>query len=284
VLDSRREYSKLADTLGKQHPQLKKKITLYTGSAGIFHDFGIESELEKLTKRKVWLKQGGYLVIDQTEAMTIIDVNTGKFIGSRDLEDTVFQTNLEAAAEIARQLRLRDIGGIIIIDFIDMASPEHKEQVLHTLEAALKKDKTAAHVLGFSRLGLVEMTRKKVRQSIADVLLAPCPVCNGHGRIASPFAVFCAMERTLRAYLNAAYRDAQAALIEVHPYIAQALISEWKNDVSNLSRELGLQLYIVGNRNFKPNQHEIRHIGYDEAVRQRYETFVAQQNGQERSI
>jgi ribonuclease G len=144
---------------------------------------GVEAEIERALARRVNLKFGGYLIIDQTEAMTTIDVNTGGFVGTRSFDDTIFKTNLEATQVIARQLRLRNLGGIIIVDFIDMDNAEHREQVLHELQKALAKDRTKVTSSGFTSLGLVEITRKRTRESLAHILCEPCPVCQGRGEI-----------------------------------------------------------------------------------------------------
>ncbi|MGI6119169.1 MAG: Rne/Rng family ribonuclease [Desulfosporosinus sp.] len=164
-----------------EHPAAKH-IRVVTGE-GLFTRYGVDEEIRKNLRPKVWLKSGGYLVIQQTEALSVIDVNTGKYVGQRSLEETVVHTNLEAAQEIARQLRLRNIGGIIIIDFIDMTAKEDQQQVLAALETACARDKTKCQVLGLTQLGLVEMTRKKVGQTLAVRYTVPCPTCDGSGRV-----------------------------------------------------------------------------------------------------
>ena len=164
-----------------EHPAAKQ-IYVVPGE-DLFAKYGVDDELRKTLRSKVWLKSGGYLVIQQTEALVVIDVNTGKYVGQRSLEETVVHTNLEAAREIARQLRLRNLGGIIIIDFIDMTTEEAQKQVLETLEAACAQDKIKSQVLGLTQLGLVEMTRKKVGQTLAVRYTSPCPTCDGSGRV-----------------------------------------------------------------------------------------------------
>ena len=168
----------IMDELG---PHLKERVHLETGK-DLMSMYGIDREVERALKRRVWLKCGGYIVFDQTEALTSIDVNTGKYVGSQSLEETVVKTNLDAAREIARQLRLRNIGGIIIIDFIDMIEEKHRQEVLNVLEEALRRDRVRSHILGITRLGLVEMTRKKTHPSLAEMLLKTCPCCEGTGR------------------------------------------------------------------------------------------------------
>ena len=164
-------------------PQVDGRVEYYPGERPIFDLFGVEDEINKALSRKVQLKSGGYLIIDQTEAMTTIDVNTGAFVGHRNLEETIFKTNLEAAVAIARQLRLRNLGGIIIIDFIDMEDAEHQRQVQRAYEKALEKDHAKTNITGVSDLGLVEMTRKRTRESLENVLCEPCPTCNGRGTL-----------------------------------------------------------------------------------------------------
>ena len=183
VVDSRENFQKLAAFAETYMPKLRGKLEHYTGARPLFDLHNVEPEIEKALSRRVELKSGGYLIIDQTEAMTTIDVNTGGFVGQRNFDDTIFKTNLEAAQTIARQLRLRNLGGIIIIDFIDMESEEHRAAVLAEFNKALARDRTRMTVNGFTALGLVEMTRKRTRESLAHVLCEPCPTCGGRGEV-----------------------------------------------------------------------------------------------------
>jgi ribonuclease G len=182
-IDSRENFDKLCEFAQTYMPRVRERLQLYRGERPLFDLFNVESEIERALARRVDLKSGGYLIIDQTEAMTTIDVNTGGFIGHRNFDDTVFKTNLEATHAIARQLRLRNLGGIIIIDFIDMASAEHRQSVLDELRRALARDHVKTTVNGFTQLGLVEMTRKRTRESLARMLCEPCPVCEGKGSV-----------------------------------------------------------------------------------------------------
>jgi ribonuclease G len=182
-VDSRETLRNLVDFTERFVPEMVANIELYTGDRPIFDLYGVEDEIQKALERKVQLKSGGHLIIDQTEAMTTIDVNTGAYVGHRNLEETIFKTNLEAAQAIARQLRLRNLGGIIIIDFIDMQNEEHKRQVLRALEKSLERDHTKTHISDVSALGLVQMTRKRTRESLEHVLCDPCPTCSGRGSI-----------------------------------------------------------------------------------------------------
>ncbi len=184
IVDSRENFQKLSAFAHEYMPPLTPLLAHYTGERPLFDLYAVEDEIQKALSRRVDLKSGGYLIIDQTEAMTTIDVNTGAYVGNRfggNFDDTIFKTNLEAAQTIARQLRLRNLGGIIIIDFIDMESAEHQEAVLGELNKALARDHTRITVNGFTQLGLVELTRKRTRESLAQILCAPCPTCGGRG-------------------------------------------------------------------------------------------------------
>ena len=183
VLEKGENVEKVRETLRSISPELENRVVPYEGQLPVFDAYRIESRLDKALQHKVWLKNGGYLYVDQTEALTVIDVNTGKFVGSLDLQDTVFRMNCEAAVEIARQIRLRDLGGIIIIDFIDMESPEHQQQVVDALRDALKRDRNKTNVVGLTGLGLVEMTRKKMRSKLSERMEKTCPCCGGTGRV-----------------------------------------------------------------------------------------------------
>jgi len=189
LIDSRENFQKLAAFAQNYMSQVRSKLEHYTGERPLFDLYNVETEIEKALSRRVDLKSGGYLIIDQTEAMTTIDVNTGGFVGSRNFDDTVFKTNLEAAQAMARQLRLRNLGGIIIVDFIDMESEEHRHAVLEELKRALARDRTRMSVSGFTALGLVEMTRKRTRESLAHVLCQPCPTCDGRGEVKTAHTV-----------------------------------------------------------------------------------------------
>lgn len=252
-------YEKVLELASLISPSLKNRVSLYMGKEDIFEYFNIESEIERALERKVWLKSGGYIVIDHTEALTAIDVNTGKFVGSIDLEDTVVKTNMEATQEIAKQLRLRDIGGIIIIDFIDMNTQEHQEMVIDALEVELKRDRTKAHVLGITNLGLVEMTRKKVRQSLDEVLEKACPYCEGRGRILSEETMAKKVEREISRIFRT--RRGEAILIEVHPSVAAVIIGVGGNRLSQLEQRHGKYIFIKGKDDLHPEEVRIKAVG-----------------------
>jgi len=242
----------LRDILG-----LPAKVTvdLYDGKVALFEQLGLNRDLEKATKRWVWLNSGGYLIIDQTEALVSIDVNTGKFVGKTDLAETILAINKEAAREIAKQLRLRNIGGIIIIDFIDMKSEHDRRQVLDTLNEALAQDKTKSQVFGFTHLGLVEMTRKKAKTRLSQVLETTCPHCSGTGRILSPEAI--AINTAQRIYSLARETDVRRVYVECHPLVAAKLIGSNKELLKHMQNETGKEIKIVGCQNYELDQVEV---------------------------
>jgi ribonuclease G len=182
VLDSFAAYARALTILDTVNPQLKNRV-FWDDQPDIFDIYNVNQEVNKALQRKIWLRCGGYLIFDQAEALTVIDVNTGRYTGRVDLEDTVFKTNLDAAVEIARQLRLRNLGGIIIIDFIDMNRDDHRNRVLEVLAEEIKRDRRRTHIMGLTRLGLVELTRKKVHPSLSELLLTTCPHCGGTGKV-----------------------------------------------------------------------------------------------------
>jgi ribonuclease G len=200
------------------------RVERYTGSRPLFDLHGVEEEVQRSLERKVPLKSGGYLIIDQTEALTTIDVNTGAYVGHRNLEETIYRTNLEAAVAIARQLRLRNLGGIIIIDFIDMEEEEHRKQVLQALEKALAKDHAKTHVSAVSPLGLVEMTRKRTRESLAHQLCSPCPACEGRGFVKTPETVCYEIFREVLR--QAGQFDFQQLMVLAHSDVIERLLDE----------------------------------------------------------
>ncbi len=258
-------YQKIIELISIVSPSLKGRVNIYLGKENIFDHFNIEPEIYRALDRRVWLKSGGYIIIDHTEALTAIDVNTGKFVGSINLEDTVLKTNLEAAKEIARQLRLRDIGGIIIIDFIDMKCEEHQNMVLDLLETELKKDKTKAHILGITSLGLVEMTRKKVKQSLDEMLQKTCPYCDGKGRILSEETMAKKVERELARIFN--LRKGEAILIEVDPLVAALVIGSGGSKLSQLEQQYGKYIFIKGKEGLHPEEMRIKAIGSKENLK-----------------
>ncbi|HOA36289.1 MAG TPA: Rne/Rng family ribonuclease [Bacillota bacterium] len=255
LIDDEHEYEKVLEILDCFSTQLKKKVRFYDRAEPIFERFGVEKELEKALQSQVWLKSGGYLVFDETEALTVIDVNTGRYTGRRNLADTILKTNLEAAEEIARQIRLRDIGGIIIVDFIDMTIEEHRKKVLSRLNESIKHDRTKTYVLGLTSLGLVEMTRKKVRQDLSEVLQQHCPYCNGRGRVFTPLAASTRIERELKKTLQKSPRE--AILVEMHHEVASIIIGTGGGNLKKMEEELGKHIFIRGAEDMHIEQYRV---------------------------
>ncbi|PFO03568.1 ribonuclease E/G [Bacillus sp. AFS076308] len=217
-------------------------LTYYNGKENIFSSSKVEHEIDKALKRIVWLDHGAYLIFDETEALTIIDVNTGKFSGKVDYQETVLKTNQLAAKEIVRQLRLRDIGGIVLIDFIDMIREEDKQTILGTVELALSKDEKRTKIIGFTELGILQLTRKKTKVALSEALKVKCPVCEGTGRILSPETVAFRLERELLDHRNA---DFEAILIETNPEVKEALLGTNEAHREVLEELLHLKLYFT---------------------------------------
>jgi ribonuclease G len=236
-IDSRENYEKVKKFATKFIPELASRIEYYPGERPIFDLYNIEDEIQKALARKVQLKSGGYLIIDQTEAMTTIDVNTGAFVGHRNLEETIFKTNLEATQAIARQLRLRNLGGIIILDFIDMTDPSHREQVMRALEKSLERDRAKSHICEVSGLGLVEMTRKRTRESLEHILCEPCPCCQGRGSVRTAetvcYEIFRELMRESRQF------DTQQFLVLASQEVIDLMLDEESTSVAELEEFIG---------------------------------------------
>jgi ribonuclease G len=236
-IDSRENFQKLQQFVDDYMPELKEQIEYYPGERPIFDLYGVETEIQKALGRKVALKSGGYLIIDQTEAMTTIDINTGAFVGHRNQEETIFKTNLEAATALARQLRVRNLGGIIIIDFIDMKDPEHRRQVHRALEKAMEQDYAKTIITGVSELGLVEMTRKRTRESLEHVMCEDCPVCQGRGSLKTAeticYEIFREILREARAY------DNDKLMVLASQPVVDRLLDEESASVADLEEFIG---------------------------------------------
>jgi ribonuclease G len=243
VIDSESEYERCRDFLNTYYPHLVPKLHRYSRDEPIFDHYGVELEIERALGQRVWLKSGGYIVIDQTEALTTIDVNTGRFVGKRSPEETITQTNLEAVREVVAQLRLRDLGGIIIVDFIDMEREENREKVFNAFHEELTKDRSRTKISKISDLGLIEMTRKRVRESLEHVLTGACPYCEGRGRVKSAATVSFETLREARR-VRAHHPDCQKLLINVHPDVADRLLEEERPHVEELENHMGAQLVI----------------------------------------
>ncbi len=255
VVDSERAYRAILEFVETFMPQLKHSIELYDADEPILDAYGIEVEISRAMGRKVWLKSGGYIVIEETEALTAIDVNTGKYVGKGNLEDTILRTNLDAVKEIAYQLRLRNIGGIIIIDFIDMAKEGGRERVFHALKEALKKDRARTNILRISELGLVEMTRKRSRENLSRVLCETCPYCEGRGIIKSKttlcFEIFREIQR------EAMNVPSNVISVSLHPAVADFLYEEERYVVEELENRLKKKIIIKVKSDFHQEEYEI---------------------------
>jgi ribonuclease G len=258
IIDSKEEYDNIISFINTYMPKQKYEIILYGNNEPIFDAYGIEMEIDKILGRKIWLKSGGYIVIDMSEALVAIDVNTGRYVGKRNLADTLLKTNLEAAKEIAYQLRLRNIGGIIIIDFIDMEREGDREKVYQVLEEATKKDRQKTNIFKISELGLVEMTRKRTRENISRILGEPCSYCEGSGLIKSKttvcYEIFREIERT------ASELGGHNIVVEVNPEVADLLYEEERVGVDELEKKLRKKIVIKGKAGFHQEQFNIIEI------------------------
>lgn len=243
VVDDAELYSSVVEFVKREAPQAVYKVTFYDDSIPVFRSYGLESEIASLRNRKVWLKSGGYIVIDETEAMTVIDVNTGRYLGKYNLEETVFRTNVEAAAEIARQLRMRDIGGIIIIDFIDMKEKEHQDELMASLQEHLKRDRSRTHLYPLTDLGLLQMTRKRVRKSLTKSMTQPCMYCKRDGHILSLDTVVINVFRTFEEICKE--DEARNVTLRVHPRIAAKIHEEKREQIERLQTRYDSVLKIV---------------------------------------
>ena len=254
-IDSPGTLARVLDFTGRFLPEMSPRIELYAGERPVFDLYSVEDEIQKALHRKVQLKSGGHVVIDQTEAMTTIDVNTGGFVGHRNLEETIFKTNLEAAQTIARQLRLRNLGGMIIIDFIDMSSEAHKRQVLRALEKALDRDHTRTHVSNVSPLGLVEMTRKRTRESLEHVLCDPCPTCNARGSIKSADTVCYEIFREILR--EAGQFDTERLLVVASPDVVDRLVDEESSTFAELEESIGKSITLQVESLYAREQYDV---------------------------
>ena len=239
-IDNAAEFRRVSQFANSFIPDVAGQIEFYADPAPIFDLYGVEDELNKALERKVPLKSGGYLIIDQTEAMTSIDVNTGAYTGHRNLEETILKTNLESAQAVARQLRLRNLGGLIIIDFIDMQNPDHQAQVLRALERGLALDPARSQVYPFSPLGLVEMTRKRTRESLGHILCAPCPTCDGRGAIKTEETVCLDILREITR--SARQFEAQGFLVIAASSVIGRLFDEQSQGLAELEEQLKLPI------------------------------------------
>jgi ribonuclease G len=256
LVDSRENHQKLAAFAQRYMPQLAARIEHYAGERPLFDLYSVEDEIEKALSRRVDLKSGGYLIIDQTEAMTTIDVNTGGYVGSRNFDDTIFKTNLEAAQAIARQLRLRNLGGIIVLDFIDMQNEGHRAAVLEEFKRALARDRTRVTVNGFTALGLVEMTRKRTRESLAHVLCEPCPTCGGRGEVKTAFTVCYEILREILREARA-FNEAREFRILAAQSVIDRFLEEEASSLEMLSQFIGRRISMQVESSYTQEQFDI---------------------------
>jgi ribonuclease G len=241
VIDEKSDFDKALELAQAISPRLSDKVQRYEESAPIFDAFGIEKEIERLLKPKIWMKSGGYLLIDETEALTSIDVNTGKFVGSTSLNETILKTNLEAVNEIVRQLRFRDLGGMIVLDFIDMNSSSDRQQVMRALDTALNEDRTRTKVAHISPLGLIEMTRKRTGENLSEALRDKCPYCEGRGTIQSALTTAVSVDRHVRERAGA--EDVIAYMVAMHPDVTVEFMGDHGAAVDKLEKDTGKAIF-----------------------------------------
>jgi len=255
VIDSKEEYQSILEFIETFAPNLRYSIELYEGREPIFDAYGIDMEINRALDKKIWLKSGGYIVIESTEALTSIDVNTGSYVGKRNLEETIVKTNLEAVKEIAYQLRLRNIGGLIVIDFIDMDREANRERVFMTLKEALEKDRARTTVLEMSELGLIEMTRKRTKEDISLFLTEPCLYCEGRGRLKSPTTICYDIFRDLeREWVSG---EEGKVYVLVNPETEKVLKEEERYSVMELEKRINRHIIIIAKNDFHLEQYEI---------------------------
>lgn len=255
AIDSAEDFERTRDFVKSFTVEGEARIRLYDDPEPIFDHFGIEVEIERALERRVWLKSGGYIVIDQAEALAVIDVNSGRFVGKSSLEDTITQINLEAVKEIVYQLRLRNIGGIVIIDFIDMTSAANREKVLGALQEALKRDKAKTTIVRMSEIGLVEMTRKRVRESLGNVLTEACPYCKARGFVKSEQTV---ANELLRAIVRSIGRDkVSTVLVNMEPSVADYMYAAETTEIEQIEKKYGTQIIPVAREGYHREHYEI---------------------------
>jgi ribonuclease G len=270
VVDSKGEFKSIISYLKQVAPSLRSKVRPYTENIPLFDLYGIESEIEKMLERKVWIKKGAYIIIDQTEAMVTIDVNTGRYVGKTTQEETILKTNLEAAKEIARQIRLRDIGGLIIVDFIDMEKEENRKKVYDEFRRAFRNDRSKSSILPISEFGLIQMTRERIRPSLMHTFSEPCPTCRGVGRVLSKETLATKIERWFkRARIGSSHRDYR---LVVSPQLAQVLANQQGSRLKRLSRELRLNIELLEEPHFRVDQYQIFSLEEGIEVTDRFKT------------
>jgi ribonuclease G len=257
VIDSAAEYQRILGFLDAYLPHFKDRVELYEEKEPLFDAYHVEMEIARALEKKIWLKSGGYIFIEETEALTSIDVNTGRYVGRYNQEETILKINLEAAKEIAYQLRLRNIGGIIIIDFIDMDRESSREQVFQTLQSALKRDRSRTNILKISELGLVEMTRKRVTEGVSRQLCEPCPYCEGHGWIKSTLTLCYDVLRDIKREAAHSISLNGDVFVEVHPEVAQLLFEEERQGLEELEGQLNRRILVKPKEQLHRTQYDV---------------------------
>ena len=255
IVDTKSEFNRIKEFVNTFLPELSSKVELYDREEPLFEKLEIEMELSRALGRKVWLKSGGYIIIDHTEALTVVDVNTGRFVGKRRLEDTILKTNQEAVKEIAYQLRLRNIGGIIVIDFIDMERERNRQKVYNMLQEALSKDRAKSRILRISELGLIEMSRERTREDLLRILCEPCGYCESRGYTKSPMTVCYEVFREVRK--AGISPKTKKVVIGVHPEVANLLFDEERAGLEELEREFHKKLIIKADSSLHIEQYDI---------------------------
>lgn len=260
ITDNEDSHKNLTKYLNQYDPKAKRLLSMYNEQEPIFEYYGVEHEIARALEKRVWLKSGGYIIIDQAEAAVVIDVNTGRYVGTRNLEETIFNTNLEAAKEIAYQLRLRNLGGIIIVDFIDMEKEDHKDKVLLAIKDALKKDKAKTNVIGMSELGLVQMTRKRTRDSITKNICSACPYCSGKGYNKSyktvAYEVFRELER------DSSDKEIKKIVVYMHPAVVDHIYQNEKSLVDYMEKKYKKTFVFEAEKELHHEQYEISLVTY----------------------
>ncbi len=255
IIDSREEYDNVQNFLKELMPDVKLSVELYQGKESIFDAYNIEGDVARALKKKVWLKSGGYIVIEQTEALIAIDVNTGRYVGKHSFDETILKTNLEAVKEIAYQIRLRNMGGIIIIDFIDMKREQHRHKVTTQMHEAMKKDKSQTNVLPLTELGLIQMTRKRIRRNLTRTLCKPCFYCNGDGHLLSGKSICHKIYRDLMG--EAGDIMGNRFTVKVHPEIAQLLHGRENHLILSLEKQFSMPIAIYPEPNYHIEEYHI---------------------------
>jgi ribonuclease G len=268
IVDSRENYKKLIRFARQVMPQLRNRIEVYKGDSPLFDHYRLEPEIERMLDRKVWIKKGAYLVIDQTEAMVTIDVNTGRYVGSGDQESTIYQTNIEAAREIARQIRLRDIGGLIICDFIDMYSRENRRKLYEEYKRAFLPDRAKRAISPVTDFGIIEMTRERVRPSHMHILSEPCPYCSGLGRIMSKQTMATKIERWFkRARADKRFRNFTLA---VSPLLAEMMSDNGVDRVERIMKMHRFRINVLRDTTIPIQEYKVFDADSNEEITDRY--------------